>query len=100
MQGRYFNEYNFTDVIQDCQADLIVEAIVEEFHDQSSIIRTVGINLNGEDRHLRNEYIFYFHFPVGRRHLNFPEQLCGMHFFNPAPVMKLVEIVRTTSTAT
>ena len=27
------------------------------------------------------------------------EQVAGMHFFNPAPVMKLVEIVRTISTS-
>ncbi|HTI15599.1 MAG TPA: 3-hydroxybutyryl-CoA dehydrogenase [Dictyobacter sp.] len=28
-----------------------------------------------------------------------PEKICGLHFFNPAPVMKLVEIVKTISTA-
>src|SRR6266700_3451313 len=28
-----------------------------------------------------------------------PDKVCGLHFFNPASVMKLVEIVRTISTS-
>lgn len=32
-------------------------------------------------------------------HLKRPEQFCGMHFFNPVPAMKLVEVIRGSKTS-
>jgi 3-hydroxybutyryl-CoA dehydrogenase len=89
--------FTFTNNINDCVAPLIIEAIVEKpeikislfnqlaaINDSSSIFasNTSSLSIN-----LLQESI-----------LN-PERVAGMHFFNPAQIMKLVEVVKAKHTS-
>ncbi|MEM6453666.1 MAG: 3-hydroxybutyryl-CoA dehydrogenase [Acidobacteriota bacterium] len=77
--------------LADC--DLIVEAIVEDLDEKRKTFTAL-------DDHAKPEAIFASNtssltltqlaVTTGR-----PERFIGLHFFNPVPVMKLVEVVRT-----
>ncbi len=76
--------------------DLVVEAIVEELSVKQALFATLdevckpGVVLATTTSSLP---IIEFAAATGR-----PRDVVGMHFFNPAPVMKLIEVVRTVST--
>jgi len=86
----------FSSELKDCIADVFIEAIVEKpelkialfnqlngFNDDNCIFatNTSSLSVNNIARQIKN-----------------PERVIGMHFFNPAPVMKLVEVVNTDYT--
>jgi 3-hydroxybutyryl-CoA dehydrogenase len=86
----------FSGNLQACKADLFIEAIIEkpeakislfnqlaELNDSQSIFasNTSSLSLNSIAAAIKN-----------------PERVIGMHFFNPAPLMKLVEVVNTDYT--
>jgi len=87
---------HFTGDLQACQADVFIEAIVE-----NPAIKIALFNQLAEMNH--SECIFATNtsslsvesIAAGVKN---PERVIGMHFFNPAPVMKLVEIVSTSYT--
>jgi 3-hydroxybutyryl-CoA dehydrogenase len=79
------------------EADLVVEAATEKFAIKSDIFRDL-------DRILRPEVILASNTSsisitklgaLTKR----PEKVIGMHFFNPVPVMKLVEVIRGLATS-
>lgn len=79
------------------EADFVIEAVNEDFAVKSEIFKHL-------DNLVRPEVILASNTSsisitklaaVTRR----PEQFIGMHFFNPVPVMKLVEIVRGIATS-
>lgn len=90
----------FTSAIQDCVADVCIEAIVEKTEAKISLFNQLAA-INADDCILATNTsslpVTAIAAAVSR-----PEWVIGLHFFNPAPVMKLVEIVRTgyTSEAT
>lgn len=83
----------FTHDINNCLADIVIEAIVEK-----APIKTALFNQLAEVNH--SEVIFATNTSslavtdIARQVMR-PERVAGMHFFNPAPVMKLVEVVST-----
>lgn len=77
--------------------DLVIEAASEQMQEKLRLFPAL-------DRMLRPEALILSNTSslnitqmgaVTRR----PDKVCGLHFFNPAPVMKLVEIVKTISTS-
>ena len=86
----------YTSDLKICKADVFIEAIVErpeikialfnqlaELNDYNCIFasNTSSLSVNAIAAQIKN-----------------PERVIGMHFFNPAPVMKLVEVVNTNYT--
>ena len=77
-------------------ADLAIEAVVERAEVKAEVFRALDEQL-GEDAILASNTssisITELAATTGR-----PEKFIGMHFFNPVPLMKLVEIVRGLET--
>jgi 3-hydroxybutyryl-CoA dehydrogenase len=81
--------------LADC--DLVIEAVIENMEEKLKLFPALDRIVKPEGLLLSNTSSLSVTQmgAVTRR----PAQVCGLHFFNPAPVMKLVEIVRTISTS-
>ena len=89
-----------SDLADVSSCDLVVESVVEDLPTKVALFRDL-------DRMVRPDVVLATNtstLPVVDLAVavSAPERVCGMHFFNPAPVMKLVEIVApiTASEAT
>jgi len=78
-------------------AKLIVEAIVEKLEVKQEVFQALE-GLCSEDTILATNTSSISVTSIGAG-LSRPENLVGMHFFNPAPVMKLVEVISGVATA-
>jgi 3-hydroxybutyryl-CoA dehydrogenase len=78
-------------------ADLVIEAVVESFDVKAKVIRDLdGVCKPGAFLASNTSSISITRLAAvtGR-----PSQVIGMHFFNPVPVMKLVEVIRGLQTS-
>ena len=91
-----FSRISFVSNIKECIADLIIEAIVEkisvkvevfnqlaEFNNATTVFasNTSSLSISAIQKEIKN-----------------PGRVVGMHFFNPAHVMKLVEVIKGDQT--
>lgn len=86
----------FTGNIEDCKADLIIEAIVEKPEIKISLFNQLAAINNSETIFASNTSSLSI--TAIAEKIQHPGRMIGMHFFNPAPIMKLVEIVNTPFT--
>jgi 3-hydroxybutyryl-CoA dehydrogenase len=85
------------DVLGVCGCDWLIEAIVEDAGAKEDLFRTLGRLANPEAVFTSNTSSISLTrlARAGGR----PERTLGMHFFNPAPVMELVELIPALGTA-
>lgn len=86
---------SFTNDIQDCQADIVIEAIVEDPGIKAALFNQLAAINHSEVIFATNTSSLSV--TEIARTVTGPERVAGMHFFNPAPVMKLVEVVATAA---
>jgi 3-hydroxybutyryl-CoA dehydrogenase len=77
--------------------DLVIEAVIENMEEKLRLFPALDHIVKPEALLLSNTSSLNVTQmgAVTKR----PDKVCGLHFFNPAPVMKLVEIVKTISTS-
>ena len=91
------NRIIFTSNINDCFADLIIEAVVEKKEIKQQLFDTLFLINNDETIFATNTSSISV--SELSRDKKYAERFAGMHFFNPAQLMKLVEIIRAEKTS-
>ncbi|HEY2293534.1 MAG TPA: 3-hydroxybutyryl-CoA dehydrogenase [Thermoanaerobaculia bacterium] len=81
--------------LADC--DIVIEAIVENLEEKKKIFSTLDEVVKKDALFASNTSSLTMTQIAMFTHR--PDQVVGLHFFNPVPVMKLVEVVRTLLTS-
>lgn len=96
-QQQILGRLQYTSTIGDCIADLVIEAIVERIDVKVSLFNQLAA-INGEATLFATNTSSLSVSDIAAQVIN-PSRVAGMHFFNPAPVMKLVEVVKGAQTS-
>jgi 3-hydroxybutyryl-CoA dehydrogenase len=86
-----------TDLGALAECDLVIEAVIEDLATKAAVFKELDSLLGPEAILATNTSalsVTQIADVTGR-----PDRVVGMHFFNPAPVLKLVEVVRTAHTS-
>jgi 3-hydroxybutyryl-CoA dehydrogenase len=87
---------SYTSLISDMKADLIIEAIIEKTEPKVELFRQL-IELNGKDTIYATNTSSIPITQIAAR-VSLPQNVIGIHFFNPARIMKLVEVIKGAKT--
>lgn len=96
-QTKILGSLIFTNQINDCIANVCIEAIIEQKEAKIDLFNQLALVNNHQTILATNtSSISVNEIAEG---LQQPEKLVGMHFFNPATMMKLVEVIKGVSTS-
>lgn len=94
--NKTLSHLQFSTQLNDCIADLVIEAIVEKLEVKVGLFnRLAEINHSETIFATNTSSLSVSAIASGVMH---PSRVVGMHFFNPAPLMKLVEVVQADQT--
>lgn len=88
---------NFEDDVKRCTDPLIIEAIYENQEAKINLLRQLA-EVNDEKVILASNTSSISISQI-QKEISYPQRVVGMHFFNPAYIMPLVEIVRGENTS-
>lgn len=88
---------SLTSNISECRGDIIIEAIVENIEAKTALYRHIA-EINESSTIFASNTSSLSISAIAKEIPN-PGRVCGMHFFNPAQVMKLVEVVEGDQTS-
>ena len=91
-----FNRIQFITDIKNCFGQIIIEAIVEKEEAKISLFNELARYNNEETIFATNTSSLSV--SAIQKKIIFPQRVVGMHFFNPAYIMKLVEVVKGDET--
>ncbi len=91
------NRIRFISDTNDCIADVIIEAIVEKLEAKVAIFNQLA-ELNHSETIFASNTSSLSITDI-QKNVQQPQRVAGMHFFNPAPLMKLVEVVKGEQTS-
>jgi len=91
-----YERIQFTSDIKNCIADIIIEAIVEKIEIKVTVFNQLAAINNPKVIFATNTSSLSV--SEIQEKVVHPQRVIGMHFFNPAPLMKLVEVVKGKQT--
>lgn len=86
----------FISDINGCIADVIIEAIIEKPEAKIALFNQLAEINHGDTIFASNTSSLSI--SLLQKSINKPQRVAGLHFFNPATIMKLVEVVRGEQT--
>lgn len=90
------NRIHFTSNRAECIGDVIIEAVVEQLEVKTKLFQDLQ-SINSPNTIFATNTSSLSINTIAQQ-IKYPEKLAGMHFFNPAPLMKLVEIIKANTT--